>query len=169
MENKLDGNAAAGTLQAIFPFEMKLVRATCMGCGTTNVIGATATYIHGMGTVIRCPSCDTALIIEDVGYNDDDTPLFLSIEHLVREASTFHVIRYVDNIVPCPSGKHRLVISRVAELADLTREPWLAQLLRRTPKPVSRSTLPCSPAAASVTRPMPVSGSGVKRSRCHSS
>ena len=62
MENKLDGNAAAGTLQEIFPFEMTMVGATCTGCGTTNVIGATAAYMHGMGTVIRCPSCDTALI-----------------------------------------------------------------------------------------------------------
>jgi ribosomal protein S27E len=62
MENKLDGNAAAGILQAIFPFEMTLVRATCTGCGATNVIGATAAYTHGMGTVIRCPSCDTVLI-----------------------------------------------------------------------------------------------------------
>ena len=62
MENKLDGNAAAGTLQEIFPFEMTLVQATCTGCGTTNALGATAAYMHGMGTVIRCPSCDTALI-----------------------------------------------------------------------------------------------------------
>ena len=62
MEHKLDGNAAAGTLQAIFPFEMTLVQATCTGCGATNPLGATAAYIHGMGTVIRCPSCDTALI-----------------------------------------------------------------------------------------------------------
>ena len=62
MENKLDGNAAAGMLQAIFPFDMTLVQATCTGCGTTNAIGATAAYIHGMGTVIRCPVCDTALI-----------------------------------------------------------------------------------------------------------
>jgi hypothetical protein len=62
MENKLDGNAAAGTLQEIFPFEMTLVQATCTGCGTTNAIGATAVYMHGMGTVIRCPSCDTVLI-----------------------------------------------------------------------------------------------------------
>jgi len=62
MENTLDGNAAAGMLQEIFPFEMTLARATCMGCGTTNVIGATAAYMHGMGTVIRCPSCDMVLI-----------------------------------------------------------------------------------------------------------
>ena len=62
MENTLDGNAAAGTLQTIFPFDMTLVQATCTGCGTTNAIGATAVYMHGMGTVVRCPSCDTALI-----------------------------------------------------------------------------------------------------------
>jgi len=62
MENKLDGNAAAGMLQAIFPFEMTLAQATCTGCGTTNDIGATAAYMHGMGTVIRCPSCDMVLI-----------------------------------------------------------------------------------------------------------
>ena len=62
MENTLDGNAAAGMLQAIFPFDMTLVQATCTGCGTTNALGATAAYMHGMGTVIRCPSCDTALI-----------------------------------------------------------------------------------------------------------
>src|SRR5437588_10647801 len=53
MENTLDGNAAAGMLQAIFPFDMTLVQATCAGCGTTNAIGATVAYIHGMGTVVR--------------------------------------------------------------------------------------------------------------------
>ncbi len=62
MENKLDGNAAAGSLQAIFPFDMTLVQVTCTGCGTTNMIGATAAYMHGMGTILRCPVCDTALI-----------------------------------------------------------------------------------------------------------
>ncbi len=62
MENKLDGNAAAGMLQEIFPFDMTLVQAICAGCGATNLIGATAAYMHGMGTVIRCPSCNTVLI-----------------------------------------------------------------------------------------------------------
>ena len=62
MENKLDGNAAAGILQAIFPFDITLVQATCEGCGATNAIGGTAAYMHGMGTIVRCPSCDTVLI-----------------------------------------------------------------------------------------------------------
>jgi hypothetical protein len=62
MENKLDGNAAAGTLQAIFPFDMTLAEVTCTGCGATNAIGATAAYMHGMGTIVRCPRCDNVLI-----------------------------------------------------------------------------------------------------------
>ena len=62
MENKLDGNAAGGILQAIFPFDMTLVQATCTGCGATGAIGALAVYMHGMGTVVRCPTCDNVLI-----------------------------------------------------------------------------------------------------------
>jgi hypothetical protein len=62
MEHTLDGNAATGKLQEIFPFDMTLVQVTCMHCGTTNMIGATAVYMHGMGTIVRCPVCDTALI-----------------------------------------------------------------------------------------------------------
>ena len=62
MEHKLDGNAAAGILQAIFPFDMTMAQITCTGCGTTNMMGATAAYIHGMGTVLRCPVSDTVLI-----------------------------------------------------------------------------------------------------------
>jgi hypothetical protein len=60
--NQLDGNAAAGILQSIFPFEMTLARATCAGCGTTNPLGAAAAYLGGMGTIVRCPACDHALI-----------------------------------------------------------------------------------------------------------
>ena len=62
MENKLDGNAAGGILQEIFPFDMTLVQATCTHCGATDVIGALAVYMHGMGTVLRCPISDTVLI-----------------------------------------------------------------------------------------------------------
>ncbi len=62
MEGRLDGNVAGGILGEIFPFEMTSVRATCAGCGRTDSIGAFAAYVHGMGTVVRCTSCDTALI-----------------------------------------------------------------------------------------------------------
>jgi hypothetical protein len=62
MEMKLDGNAAGGMLQVTFPFDMTLVQATCAGCGATNALGAVAAYMHGMGTVVRCQSCDTVLM-----------------------------------------------------------------------------------------------------------
>lgn len=58
----LDGNAAGGVLGAIFPFEMTMAVVTCAGCGASNVIGAVMVYMHGMGTILRCPLCDTPLI-----------------------------------------------------------------------------------------------------------
>jgi phage FluMu protein Com len=62
MENRLDGNAAAGALQGIFPFEMTRARVTCTNCGSLHLIGETVAYMSGIGTVIRCPGCDNALI-----------------------------------------------------------------------------------------------------------
>ena len=62
VENKLDGNASAGALQTIFPFEMTQVTVTCANCGDSNLIGETVVYMSAMGTIVRCPSCDHALI-----------------------------------------------------------------------------------------------------------
>lgn len=62
MESQLDGNVVGGPLGEIFPFEMTGALATCAGCGATDPIGAFAAYVHGMGTVVRCPCCDTAVI-----------------------------------------------------------------------------------------------------------
>jgi hypothetical protein len=61
-DRRLDGNAAGGVLGAIFPFEMTMAMATCAGCGTRKPLGAAMAYMHGMGTILRCPVCDTALI-----------------------------------------------------------------------------------------------------------
>jgi Family of unknown function (DUF6510) len=62
MEQKLDGNAAGGMLREIFPFEMTMAEVSCDACGASGPIGTLAAYIHGMGTVIRCPICDNMLI-----------------------------------------------------------------------------------------------------------
>ncbi len=62
MEMKLDGNAAGGMLQVTLPFDMTLVQATCAGCGATNALGAIVAYMHGMGTVVRCQSCDLPVL-----------------------------------------------------------------------------------------------------------
>jgi hypothetical protein len=37
---RLDGNAAGGLLNEIWPFEMTSAEATCRGCGSTRPIGA---------------------------------------------------------------------------------------------------------------------------------
>ena len=60
--DRLDGNAAAGTLQSIFPFEMTTAIAICASCSARGQIAELATYAHGMGTIIRCPDCDTVLM-----------------------------------------------------------------------------------------------------------
>jgi hypothetical protein len=62
MEQKLDGNAAGGILREIFPFEMTMAEVTCTKCSATGPIGTLAAYIHGMGTILRCPRCDNVLI-----------------------------------------------------------------------------------------------------------
>ena len=62
-ELRLDGNAAAGTLGEIFSFEVTTAVYTCESCGETNRIGAAMVYeVRGLGTIVRCPGCDNALI-----------------------------------------------------------------------------------------------------------
>jgi Family of unknown function (DUF6510) len=62
-ELRLDGNAAAGSLREIFSFEVTTAQYACGGCGRVDQIGAAMVYeVRGLGTIIRCPSCDNALI-----------------------------------------------------------------------------------------------------------
>jgi hypothetical protein len=58
----LDGNAAAGDLSEVFTLEATAASATCAGCGKTGHIADVHVYESGMGTVLRCPSCDTVLL-----------------------------------------------------------------------------------------------------------
>ena len=61
-EMRLDGNAAGGILREVFTHEMTAALATCAGCGTMGPVGALLDYAHGMGVVLRCPTCDTAVL-----------------------------------------------------------------------------------------------------------
>ena len=62
MDEKLDGNAAGGVLQEVFPFEMTTTIGTCAHCGATNEVAVLSVYMTAMGTVIRCPDCEGVLI-----------------------------------------------------------------------------------------------------------
>jgi hypothetical protein len=55
---RLDGNAAGGLLNEVFPFEMTAAATTCSGCSATKPIGELMLYGHGMGAILRCAGCD---------------------------------------------------------------------------------------------------------------
>ncbi|HEX6533896.1 MAG TPA: DUF6510 family protein [Gemmatimonadaceae bacterium] len=59
---RLDGNAAAGLLSEIFVPDVTAARATCAHCGVDRPVGALLLYAHGMGVVVRCPSCDGVVL-----------------------------------------------------------------------------------------------------------
>ena len=59
---RLDGNAAAGALQEVFPFDATLALATCAACGATSELGAAFAYMDAPGVVVRCASCEAVLL-----------------------------------------------------------------------------------------------------------
>jgi hypothetical protein len=61
-ELRLDGNAAAGILREVFTHEMTAALATCSGCAAMGPVGALLAYGHGMGVILRCPTCDTPVL-----------------------------------------------------------------------------------------------------------
>jgi len=61
-ELRLDGNAAGGVLRDVFAREVTTALATCAGCGTKGPVGALHEYGHGMGVILRCPSCSAAML-----------------------------------------------------------------------------------------------------------
>jgi hypothetical protein len=61
-EMRLDGNAAGGALREIFARDVTTALARCAGCGKTGPMGALLEYGHQMGVILRCPTCDTAVL-----------------------------------------------------------------------------------------------------------
>lgn len=60
---RLDGNAAAGPLREVFSFEVTTAEYACDGCGRAGRLGEAMVYeVRQLGTIVRCPSCDNALI-----------------------------------------------------------------------------------------------------------
>lgn len=61
-ERRLDGNAVAGLLGEIFPFEMTMAHIRCAGCGAVEPVGAEMVYMDAPGTVMRCGHCESVLL-----------------------------------------------------------------------------------------------------------
>jgi hypothetical protein len=69
-ERRLDGNAAAGLLGEIFPFEMTMAHIRCAGCAAVEPVGAEMAYMDAPGMVMRCLHCESVLltIVRGGGY-----------------------------------------------------------------------------------------------------
>ena len=61
-EMRLDGNAAGGVLREVFARDMTTALVTCGGCGALGPIGTLLDYGQAMGVILRCPSCDAAML-----------------------------------------------------------------------------------------------------------
>jgi hypothetical protein len=59
----VDGNAIAGLLQEVFGTEMTAAASTCGSCGAARQVAELAVYAQAPGTVVRCPSCDSVLMV----------------------------------------------------------------------------------------------------------
>jgi hypothetical protein len=58
----LDGNAAGGLLGEIFAFDATVARTTCAGCARIVAMAELRLYAIEMGAILRCPSCDQAVV-----------------------------------------------------------------------------------------------------------
>jgi len=61
-ETMLDGNAAAGDLQALFAVEVTQMVGVCDGCGRTGPLAEAHTFVLAPGLTLRCPGCDAVLV-----------------------------------------------------------------------------------------------------------
>ena len=62
-DNHLDGNAVGGLLIDVFGREMTDSRGCCAACGAVNAMGALIVYRSGPGDVLRCPGCESVLMV----------------------------------------------------------------------------------------------------------
>ena len=62
-DNALDGNAIGGMLMEMFGTEMTTAVATCGSCGAASQVAELPVYLPGLGTVVRCRSCESVLMV----------------------------------------------------------------------------------------------------------
>jgi hypothetical protein len=59
----LDGNAIAGQLIEVFGAEMTTATGLCGSCGASGVLAELVVYLQAPGTVVRCRSCSSVLMV----------------------------------------------------------------------------------------------------------
>jgi uncharacterized membrane protein len=63
MMDALDGNAIGGLLQEVFGTDMTSAASVCGTCGAVGQVAELAVYLNAPGTVVRCRSCDSVLMV----------------------------------------------------------------------------------------------------------
>jgi ribosomal protein S27E len=59
----VDGNAIGGLLQEVFGTEMTTAASVCGSCGATRPVAELVVYLRAPGTVVRCRSCGSVLMV----------------------------------------------------------------------------------------------------------
>ena len=59
----LDGNAIGGLLLEVFGAEMTTATGVCDHCGATALVAELVVYLQAPGTVVRCRSCESVLMV----------------------------------------------------------------------------------------------------------
>ena len=59
----LDGNAIGGLLIDVFGAEMTAAGSTCGTCGATRPVAELVVYQRAPGTVVRCRTCSSVLMV----------------------------------------------------------------------------------------------------------
>jgi hypothetical protein len=62
-DSALDGNAIGGVLHEVFGTEMTAADVTCEHCGHTAQVAEALVYVRAPGTVMRCRSCTSVLVV----------------------------------------------------------------------------------------------------------
>jgi hypothetical protein len=59
----LDGNAIGGLLIDTFGKDMTAARSTCAACGASRPVAELVVYLQAPGTVVRCRTCGSVLMV----------------------------------------------------------------------------------------------------------
>ena len=59
----VDGNAIGGLLLEVFGAEMTDAASVCGTCGAACQVAELVVYLRAPGTVVRCRSCDSVLMV----------------------------------------------------------------------------------------------------------
>jgi Family of unknown function (DUF6510) len=59
----LDGNAIAGQLLEVFGAELTTATGVCASCGASGLVAELVVYLRAPGTVVRCRSCSSVLMV----------------------------------------------------------------------------------------------------------